>query len=109
MIPLSRHFLPYALEPNPDGSWVVLNRRYKPCGVTASGWVEYDDPRHSVRLPGLTRKRAAALDIDGGRDGDWPRRFWLFNDETAPWRSDAAMAAYLARLTALMRLRARDK
>lgn len=37
-----RVFLIYCLDPLDDGSWIALNRKYKPVGVSNPERVEYD-------------------------------------------------------------------
>ena len=35
--------LPYCLQRLPDGSYIALNRDYKPLGFIGCGWVRYED------------------------------------------------------------------
>ena len=33
-------YLPYCLQLQDDGSYLVLNRRYKPVGITRTDWID---------------------------------------------------------------------
>jgi hypothetical protein len=50
MSDICRYFLPYCLQLQPSGRYVVLNRQYKPLGYT-SGHFEYEE--YAQDLPGL--------------------------------------------------------
>ena len=47
-------FMPYCLVKQGDGSWVVLNRDYKPVGFRTRAHVDYGDYPISVHLKKLT-------------------------------------------------------
>lgn len=95
------HF-PYCLDRQEDGSYVLLNRNYKPIGFTAEQWVTYGDYPVGVNIKGMTAKLAAELDIKG-RDN--LQRIYLYNDGSTPTSSEENMQAYLQRLTRIMALR----
>lgn len=94
------HF-PYCLDRQEDGSYVLLNRNYKPIGFMAEQWVTYGDYPVGVNIKGMTAKLAAELDIRG-RDN--LERIYLYNDGSTPTGSDEDMQAYLGRLAKLMQL-----
>lgn len=98
-------FLPYCLDQQPDGRYAVLNRRYKPVGMTtaSSDFVRYQDHPCLVRLPGLTVKVARQLSCDASED---LQRVYLYRDGTCPTTSDANWAAYAQRLQILAALKA---
>lgn len=95
-------FMPYCLLRQPDGSYVITNRRYKPLGMTSASHVVYED--HPVRVRFVRQLSAAtigALDCKGRTD---PERIYLYNDGCVPTSSDAAWTAYSARLKRLAAL-----
>lgn len=69
-------------------------------GVIDEDWVEWDDPRHKVRLIGVGPAKLAALNIRGEGKAS---QIWLYDDDTIPTRSAANMKAYLEKLATLMR------
>lgn len=95
-------FLPYCLERRPDGRYAVLNRSYKPVGMTTAEHVCYDDLPVCVALPGLGEELAERLSSKGSGALD---RIYLYDDGCVPTRSAKAMDAYLARLRLLAGLR----
>jgi hypothetical protein len=98
------HF-PYCLDRLKDGSYVLLNRNYKPIGFMVGEWVTYEDHPVGVRIKGITPKVAAELDIRG-RDN--LERIYLYNDGSNPSLSPEHMRAYLDRLAKLMAMPIED-
>jgi len=97
---------PYCMEQNDDGSWVFLNRKYKPIGMNTGEWIKYDDYPVRFFLKGLGPATRAKLDIHGkGTD----RRIYFYNDATVPTKSAKNMKAYLARLEIIMNLQEGSK
>lgn len=94
------HF-PYCLDRQQDGSYVLLNRNYKPVGFMVGNLVRYEDYPVSVKIKGLTPELAAKLDARG-RDN--LERIYFYNDGCIPTDSAAYMKAYLGRLATLMAL-----
>lgn len=92
---------PYGMAKNPDGTWTLFNRKYKPVGVTSSEWAEWDDPRHKISVKGLGPSKLAKLDCHGVGSGD---RIYFYNDGSNPELSAANMTAYLAKLKILIGL-----
>ncbi|TKJ10222.1 hypothetical protein [Halomonas sp. 15WGF] len=94
------HF-PYCLDRQADGSYVMLNRNYKPIGFMTSDWVVYEEEPIGVNIKGLTAKKAASISYAGSEDLD---RIYLYNDGTTPTTSEDK-AAYFKRLSILMDLK----
>jgi hypothetical protein len=90
-------YLPYCLKKQADGSWVVLNRRYKPVGFNTSEWVDYENFPVSAKLEGLTQAKLSKLSYTGVADGD---TVYLYNDGCIP-TNKGNMAGYLEKLGVL--------
>lgn len=95
-------FLPYCLRKMEDGRYVVLNREYKPVGFCTETFVRYEEHPVLVHLPGLKKKVAAFLSESGEANLD---EIFLYSDRTNPLRSKANMAAYLAKLEVMAKLK----
>lgn len=91
-----RRWLPYYVQPVSEELSILVNRHYKPVGMTASEWVDYDTFRH-LHLPhqGLRLDQFAHA---GSKPG------YLFNDGCKPWHGRRALKAYLVRLGVLKAL-----
>lgn len=94
-------FLPYCLDQQADGSYVVTNRRYKPVGDTRTGYVEYGGLPVRVRFKNLTAAAARRLDCQGRDRLD---RIYLYNDGCIPNESKDNWDAYSLRLQLLASL-----
>ena len=78
-LPLFRSSLPYLIQRSGDG-WLMLGRDYKPIGVTARDWVDYDDFAHQrfklrvhpLKMQGVWRPK--------DRDGQHDCRWWFYSD-----------------------------
>lgn len=95
------HF-PYCITKLENGTYIVLNRNYKPIGFMTDEWVVYEDQPVGVKLKGLTPKKAAQLDHQGRENVD---SIYLYGDGCVPTSSKKDMDAYLARLGILMKLK----
>jgi hypothetical protein len=105
--------LPYCLKRQPDGRWLILNRKYKPLGFTTTAWVEYGAYPIALKLR-MTPTLAAQLSHDGqgiklkpncdGAGATSPT-IHLYNDACSPGLGGAAMQAYLQRLAVLARVK----
>lgn len=92
-------FLIYCLQRLEDGSYVALNRRYKPVGMTCTEWVKYEDFPVSFKFKrALSATQIAALSYKGDAA---PECIYLYNDGCIPTDSPAAWAAYAKRLERL--------
>ena len=78
--------MPYCLDRQEDGTWVFLNRDYKPLA----------HPK-GIKIPGLgiknARKKLAWNPEEEGGD-----RIYLYNDGCIPTRSKEFMDTYLEKL-----------
>ena len=91
-------YLSYCIEQNTDGSWVVLNRQYKPVGFNTSTFIDYSAFPVQTKLKGLGPATLAKLSYSGEVTGN---RVYLYNDGTNPINSDADMKAYLKKIEIL--------
>lgn len=98
-------YLPYCLKKQADGTYVVLNREYKPVGFNTTDWVTYEDYPVFTRLKGIGPATARRLSCDGSEN---VTTIFLYNDGCIPVESSWAMQAYLARLAILARLENAD-
>lgn len=96
-------YLPYCLQRQADGSWVILNREYKPVGFNTMGWIDYGDYPVAVTLKGLGPAALKRIAYDGKFENG---HAYLYNDGCTPTRAPKYMKAYLARLAILARLQA---
>jgi hypothetical protein len=94
-------YLPYCIEKQQDGSWVVLNREYKPVGFNTTEWITYSDFPVSVRLKGLGPAKLARISYNGSVEGN---RVFLYDDGCIPTSNAHARKAYLERLFILAKL-----
>ncbi len=92
-------FLIYCLDLMADGSYVALNRRYKPVGFSSTQRVNYEDfPVRFKFKRALSARQIAAISFKGDTSAE---RIYLYNDACVPTGSDAAWAAYSDRLARL--------
>jgi hypothetical protein len=94
-------FLPYCLQKQPDGTYAVLNREYKPVGFKTRDVIKYSDYPVCVKIKGLTPAKAVKLSNNGSKDLD---TIFLYNDVTNPIGSKKNMDAYLAKIALLAKL-----
>ena len=93
--------LPYCLERQENGAWVVLNREYKPIGFFTGRFINYCDHPIALMLPDIDAKLEAELDCEE-RSGEG--RIYLYNDGCIPTQSQRDMDLYLQRLATLAKL-----
>lgn len=89
----------YCLQRQPDGSYIALNRRYKPLGFAATERVDYD--AYPIRFKfkrALSAAQVMALSYKGDPN---PECIYLYNDGCVPTTSSADWKAYSARLERL--------
>lgn len=94
-------YFPYCIEKQTDGSWVVLNRQYKPVGFNTSDHVKYEEYPVSAKLQGIGPAVAKKLSYSGVVEGD---RIYLYNDGCVPTHDKASMDVYLKKLEILAKL-----
>lgn len=93
-------YFPYCLEPLEDGSWIILNRDYKPVGTNNSFFVRYEDHPGKVRIKNINKSIRQKLDHNGEHEG----RLYLYNDGCVPTDGKKEMESYLRKLEILMKL-----
>jgi hypothetical protein len=96
-------YLPYCIERVSPGKYVILNRKYKPLGITEGDHVDYMPWAVSMKL---TAQTAAKLSWKGDPSLE---KIWLYHDGSIPTRSAAHMTAYLERLAILAKLKVERK
>ena len=94
-------YFPYCIQKQSDGSWVVLNRQYKPVGFNTSEYIEYEKFPVSAKLQGIGSAISKKLSYSGDASGD---RIYLYNDGCIPTGSKTNMDAYLKKLGILAKL-----
>ena len=94
-------YLPYCIQHQEDGSWLVLNRQYKPVGFNTDDHLKYEDFPVSTKFKGLGPAKLAKLSYTGKVEGN---RVYLYNDGSNPLLSDSNMKAYLSKLETLAKL-----
>lgn len=98
-VDLHRLLLIYCLQRLADGSYIALNRAYKPLGQHGGAWVEYETAPGRFKFKrALSAGQISALSYNGDAE---PECIYLYNDGTVPTASDAHWAAYSARLQEL--------
>lgn len=96
---LRQLILIYCLERQPDGSYIALNRRYKPVGLSTVEWVDYEaSPVRFKFKRALSAAQVAALSYKGDAN---PERIYLYNDGCIPTESATHWKAYADRLERL--------
>jgi hypothetical protein len=91
-------YLPYCLKKQKDGSFIVLNREYKPLGFNSRENFIYEDYPISSKIKGITAKTIENIAYDGKiKDGF----IFLYNDGCIPTKSKLNMTKYLERLEIL--------
>lgn len=91
-------FLPYCLQREPDGSYVVCNRFYKPVGLTLRDHIDYASFPVRVKFGRMTAVEARRLAWNESSDLD---RIYLYHDGSIPTDSAAHWRAYAERLSIL--------
>lgn len=88
--------LPYCIQRQTSGKYVLLNRNYKPVGNATREWVDYET------LDGLdlrlTEADAQQISWSGNNN---IRHVYLFNDGCAPWAGKRHRVEYVRRLAVL--------
>lgn len=102
---IAHMYFPYCLQKQPDGSYLILNRNYKPVGFNTRDHLKYEDYPVAVRFARLLGPTAAKLSVHGHADLD---NIYLYDDGTIPTDSPANMAAYLKRLETLAGLKVKE-
>lgn len=87
-------FLPYCIVFNKDGSYIFLNRAYKPLGQLSDDWVDYETHSSVLRDRRLTPKKVIRMGlhssgcIDKQPESDATAdTFYFYNDGCVPTHS----------------------
>lgn len=103
---LFRYTMPYCIQKQADGKYVVLNRDYKPIGFNMKEGCTYSEYPISYKLKGLTPEKAKKI-------SRWSEpglaSVYLYSDGTVPTDSKKNWDNYIKRLEVLMRLLVVDK
>lgn len=94
--------LPYCIQRQSDGTYVVLNREYKPLGFKTRQHLDYAAYPIGMKLRGLRAATAAKISYKGSSDLS---NIYLYNDGCIPTSSPTHMAAYLKRLAHFAKLK----
>lgn len=81
----------YLLQRLNDGSWVELNREYKPLGVHPDGWINYEKYPFKTKIASIPPELRVKLSFNGDGSGD---KLYLYNDGCIPTDSRTNQAAY---------------
>lgn len=101
-----RIHMPYCLDLQPDGSYVALNRNYKPLGFGTKDWVRYEEFPVLHNLKGLGPAIATKISCHASPD---LTRIYLYDDGCNPANGNASdWNDYMRRLEYLSRLSIRD-
>lgn len=93
--------MPYCLQKQEDGRYIVLNRAGKPLGFCTNDKVKYDVYPIKVKMR-ITSATAKKLSWEGNGNTE---RIFLYNDGCIPTKSSTNMTHYLDRLRILMSLK----
>jgi hypothetical protein len=99
-------YFPYCIERQENGSWVILNRNYKPVGLNTGKFIKYGDYPVSIRLKGLgpaTLKRLSC------KDEEPKGRVYLYTDSCIPTSGAKAMSSYLKKLEILLKIQTNNQ
>jgi hypothetical protein len=97
---LLRYVLPYIIRQTSDGSYVFLNREYKPIGWVPhwGDWADYDRTGPRFKIRGLTPEIAAKISVRGSPRTEW---ITLYLDDCRPQDGAKELRDYLKRLKLL--------
>jgi hypothetical protein len=95
-------YLPYCIKRQPNGTYVLLNRDYKPLGFKTHEHIDYGAYPIGVKIRGLTAKAAAKLSHNGSTDLS---EIFMYDDSSIPTKSKENMSMYLERLAYLAKFK----
>jgi hypothetical protein len=91
----------YALQRQPDGTWVAVNRQYKPIGFTTREGENYADYPIAHKFKRMTPAFRKSISWDGNGGDD--TTIYMYTAYNHPLKSVENMQSYLHRLSILMR------
>lgn len=95
-------FLPYCLLKQENGSYLALNRNYKPLSFNTTDYLDYKDYPIEIRFKNLTKLKAFKLSWNKSTNVD---KIFLYNDGCIPVVSAKYMNEYLKKLKILSKLK----
>jgi hypothetical protein len=81
---------PYCIKKLDDGTYIVLNRMYKPIGFKTKEYLRYEDYPACHKIRGINKKTAKLISWDGNDDTNM---IFLYYDGNIPTDSDKNMDA----------------
>ena len=93
--------MPYCLQQQEDGTYIVLNRDYKPVGFYTQKHVKYEDYPIKVKMR-ITKATAKNISWKGSDD---TKIIHLYDGDSAPTKNAKKMQDYMNRLEALSKLK----
>lgn len=96
-----KNYFVYCIRKQEDGTWLLLNRNYKPVGFNTDEHLKYDDYPVSARNKGLGAATLKKLSFNGEGSGD---TVYLYNDGCVPTSSNEHMKSYLEKLQILLKI-----
>ena len=90
--------LPYCLQKIKDGSYIILNRNYKPIGFNTNEHLRYEDYPICHRIKGINRKTAISLSYNNSNDIE---KIYLYSNDCIPTNSTDNMEKYLHKIATI--------
>ena len=53
---IRKMYFPYCLQKQKDGSWIFLNRKYKPIGFNTGDCIDYEEYPVSMKIPEISHE-----------------------------------------------------
>ena len=96
-------YFPYCIQKRDDGAWLILNRNYKPIGMTTNEWVDYEAHPADMCIAKITPAQASKINYNG--KPEYEDTIYLYTDGCVPTDSKKYMDEYLARVALVMKLK----
>ncbi len=90
--------MPYCLKKMEDGSYIVLNRKYKPVGFNTHEHLKYENYPTCHKIRGINKRTAASLSHNNNDDTNM---IFLYDDGCIPTQNAENMHRYLDKLAVL--------
>ena len=97
---MRRSHFPYCLKRMDDGSWVVLNRNFKPIGITTTDRVDYTAVPVSFRSKRLTPRVLRMLSHELNPKS--LNHVYMYDKNAPPERDPIRLHLYMQKLQILM-------
>jgi len=96
-----KRYLPYCIDKQADGSYIALNRRYKPIGFNLANFINYSQYPVGFHLK-IRPQIAEKISVHGDSNTN---RIYLYNDGTNPTCSPKMFREYIERLSILAKVK----